>query len=87
MAGCILAPMRRSTSHTRRLGNIGVSRDHHDVHAAHDDSAYEAVQQRESLQDMHWSLEPVTSPPPLRTDRPDGEYTYIKTKLYPHLSF
>jgi hypothetical protein len=80
--GCILAPMQRSTTHSRRLSYIGDRQDHHDVHAAHDDSVYEALQPR-----RRWSPEPVTSPPPLRTYRPDEEYTYIKTKLYPHLSF
>ncbi|KAJ1495878.1 hypothetical protein T484DRAFT_1760791 [Baffinella frigidus] len=81
MVECILA-IQRSTSHSRRLSYIGDRQDHHVVHAAHDDSVYEAVQPR-----RRWSPEPVTSPPPLLTDRPDGEHTYIKTKLYPHLSF
>jgi len=80
MVGRILA-MQRSTSHMRRLSNIGDRQDQHCVHAAHDDSVYEALQPR-----RRWSLEPVTSPPPLR-DGPDGEHIYIKTKLYPHLSF
>jgi hypothetical protein len=73
-------PMQRSTSHSQRLGYIG---DNHIVHAARGDSVYEAVQQR----GRRWSPEPVTSPPPLLSDRPHGEHTYIKTKLYPHVSF
>ena len=81
MVGCILA-MQRSTSHSRRLNYIGDMHDHHDVHAAHDDSVYEALQPR-----RRWSTEPVTSPPPLHTNRPDGAHSYIKTKLYPHLAF
>ncbi|KAJ1492431.1 hypothetical protein T484DRAFT_1931113 [Baffinella frigidus] len=65
-------PIRRSTSHARRLSC-----------GAQDDSVYEPVQQR----GRKWSPEPVTSPPPLLSDRPDGAHTFIKTKLYPHLPF
>ncbi|KAJ1481569.1 hypothetical protein T484DRAFT_1954125 [Baffinella frigidus] len=86
MAECILA-MERSTSHSRRLNGIG-DRHHHAVHAAHDGTVYEPGGYARK-RDLHWSPKPVTCPPPLRTDVPDGEhtYTYIKTKLYPHLSF
>ena len=73
-------PMRRSTSYSRQLEYIG---DRKDNHAAHDDSVYAGVQ----LRGRRWSLEPVTSPPPMLSDRPHGEHTYIKTKLYPHVPF
>jgi hypothetical protein len=73
-------PMRPSPSFSRRLDYIGDTKDNH---AAHENSVYAAVHQRT----RRWSLEPVTSPPPLLSDRPHGEHTYIKTKLYPHVSF
>ncbi|KAJ1481800.1 hypothetical protein T484DRAFT_1953558 [Baffinella frigidus] len=69
-----LRAMQRSTSHTRRLNSVD------EVHASHDNSVYAAPVQR------CWSKTPVMAPP-LRTDRPYEEYTYIKTKLYPHMSF
>ena len=81
MVECVLA-MQRSTSHSRRLSYLGDRQDHRGVHAAHDDSVYEALQPR-----GRWSMEPVTTLPPLRTDGPDGEHIYIKTKLYPYLCF
>jgi len=73
-------PMRPSPSYSRRLGHIG---DRKDTHAAHEDAVYAAAHQR----GRRWSLEPVTSPPPMLSDRPHGEHTYIKTKLYPYFSF
>jgi len=73
-------PMRPSTSYSRRLGHIG---ERTGLHAAHDDSVYAGVHQR----GRRWSLQPVTSPPPMLSDRPHGEHTYIKTKLYPYFSF
>ena len=74
--GGLARSMQRSTSHTGRLNTI----DHVVMHASHDNSVYEPVKQR------RWSKSPVMAPP-LQMDRPDGEYTYIKTKLYPHMSF
>ncbi|KAJ1492428.1 hypothetical protein T484DRAFT_1742433 [Baffinella frigidus] len=70
--GSRVLPLRRSTSHARRLS-----------YGAQDDSVYEPVHQR----GRKWSPEPVTSPPPLLSDRHTGAHTFIKTKLYPHLPF
>jgi len=72
--GGLARAMQRSTSHTGRLNTI---EDHVVMHASHDNSVYEPVKQR------RWSKSPVMAPP-LEMDRPD---TYIKTKLYPHMSF
>jgi len=69
--------MQRSTSNTGRLNTI---EDHVVRNASNDNSAYEPVKPR------RWSKSPVMAPP-LHMDRPDEEYTYLKTKLYPHMSF
>ena len=75
--GGLARAMQRSTSHTGRLNTI---EDHVVRRTSNDNSAYEPVKQR------RWSKSPVMAPP-LYMVRPDGEYTYIKTKLYPHMSF
>ncbi|KAJ1485244.1 hypothetical protein T484DRAFT_1892916 [Baffinella frigidus] len=67
-----------------RLSNIGQQDDHPLVamHAVQDSSVYEPVQQRV----RRWNATPVMAPP-LLTDPPHWERTYIKTKLYPSMSF
>jgi hypothetical protein len=75
--GGLARAMQRSTSHTRRLNTI---EDHVVMHASHDNSVYEPVKQR------RWGKSPAMAPP-LHMDRPDGEFTYIQAKLYPHMSF
>ena len=77
--GC---PMRRSTSQSRSLSKLGEEENH--LHAAQDTSVYEPVHQRV----RRWCATPVTAPP-LLTDppHPHWEHMYIKTKLYPSLSF
>ncbi|KAJ1488306.1 hypothetical protein T484DRAFT_1783589 [Baffinella frigidus] len=80
-------PLQRSTSRSRWLGSSGDMQDTNLVHGrttSCSNLVYEPVQQRDRLR---WSPEPVTSEPPLLSDRPDGGRTYIKTKLYPHLLF
>jgi len=72
--------MQRSTAQSRSLSKIG-EKEHH-FHAAQDTSVYAPVHQRV----RRWCATPVTAPP-LVTDPPHWEHTYIKTKLYPSLSF
>ena len=76
--------MRRSTSQSRDLSKIGEEENNFPVtvHAVQDTSVYEPVHQRV----RRWCATPVTAPP-LLNDLPDWEHIYIKTKLYPNLSF
>ena len=76
--------LQRPSSQSRRLSNVGeeVNRPLANMHAADDTSVYEPVHRRV----RRWSATPVMAPP-LLTDPPHWERTYIKTKLYPSLSF
>ena len=76
--------LQRPSSQSRRLSNIGEEDNYPPVtmHAAQDTLVHKPVQRRV----RRWSATPVMAPP-LLTDPPHWERTYIKTKLYPSLSF
>jgi hypothetical protein len=72
--------LKRSTSRSSKLCSMVVNE--RDNLAACVAEVYQPVVQRS----RRWSRWPVDTPP-LEWDRQDGEFTYLQTKLYPHLSF